>query len=77
MSIGELLYTNLCGDMMAELRTWYGQQLAAPRKRSYTKVTQKHLFSTVLGSLDMLKQSYSGVKTIQQCVDHMNARSHV
>ena len=32
-------------------------QMAAPRKRSYTKITQKHLFSTVVSSLDMLKQS--------------------
>ena len=52
-------------------------QMGAPRKRSYTKVTQKHLLSTVVGYLDMLKQSYSGVKTIQQCGHHMNARSHI
>ena len=53
------------------------KQMAAPRKRSYTKITQKHLFSTAVSSLDMLKQSYSGVKTIQQCGHHINARAHI
>ena len=55
MSIGELLYTNVCDDIMAELKTWYGHANGRSRKMSYTKTTQKHLFSTVVSSLDMLK----------------------
>ena len=39
--------------------------MAATRKMSYMKITQKHIFSTVVSSLDMLKQSYNRVKTTQ------------
>ena len=64
--------------MMLYLNSKHGRvmQKAALRKMSYMKVTQKHLYSTVVSSLDMLKQSYSGVKRIRQSVHHMNARSH-
>ena len=47
-----MLCTNLCDDVMDELKTWYSR---APRKTSYTKITQNHLFSTVMSSLNMLK----------------------
>ena len=65
---------------MAELKTGYVKfkQMAAPRKRSYAKITQKHLFSTAVSSLDILKQSNSGFKTIQQCGHHINTtRAHI
>ena len=69
-----LCTAKLCDNVTAELKK-HGMvmQMAAPGKRSYAKLTQKHLFSTVVSSLDMHKQSYSGVKTIQQCGHHMNA----
>ena len=54
MSIGEMLCTNLCGDIMAKLKTCYGQ-MPPPIKMSYTKMS-------VVSSLDTLKQSYNGVK---------------
>ena len=49
------MHYNVCDDVTAELKTWCGQ--AAPRKMSYTKITQKHLFSTVVSSFDMLSHT--------------------
>ena len=69
-----LCTAKLCDNVTAELKT-HGtvMQMAAPGKRSYAKLTQKRLFSTVVSSLDMHKQLYSGVKMIPQCGHHMNA----
>ena len=58
---------------MAELKTCYGHANARSQKEELHGNNSKHLSSTVVSSLDMLKQSYSGVKTIQQCEYHMNA----
>ena len=50
MSIGEMLCTNVCNDIMAEF-----MQMTTPRNMSYMKITQKHLFSTAVSSLHTLR----------------------
>ena len=44
MSIGELLYTNLCGDIMAELKTCYGQANGRSQKEELHENNSKASF---------------------------------
>ena len=44
MSLGEMLCTNLCDDIMAELKTWYGHANGHSQKEELHKNNSKASF---------------------------------
>ena len=44
MSIGELLYTNVCGGIRAELKTWYGHANGRSQKEEVHENNAKPYF---------------------------------